>query len=41
MAKDEGRLSGVLAITYKKEKMCALSLFADRGAETAGGDTDG
>lgn len=33
-------IAGVLAISYKEEKM-PLSLFADRGAETAGGATDG
>lgn len=34
-------IAGVLAISYKEEKMWPLSLFADRGAEAAGGDTDG
>lgn len=34
-------IARVLAISYKEEKMWPLSLFADRGAEAAGGDTDG
>lgn len=34
-------IAGVLAISYKEEKMWPLPLLADGGAEAAGGDADG
>lgn len=34
-------IAGVLAISYKEEKMWPLSLLADRDAGAAGGDRDG